>query len=331
MSRPVKTGLFLPHPGGVEASLEHALWAEAQGFDGLWCADRGDVDVLTLAAAIAARTERVRLGMAVVPVQTRTPAVLAATAATLAHLAPGRIVLGLGASSAAMVEGWHGQPWRLPLTHVRESVTLVREMLSGARSDSDGRVLRSHGYRLAHPPPQSVPIVLAGMRPRSLAVAGELGDGVAFNMTPLRALPQMLEHIAAGAAAAGKDPATLEIVSNIKVTLTDDPGPVREAFRQRWWGYYVTPIYNEFLAWCGFPEEAAAIRAAWAERDRAAVMRHLTDEIVDTLVLTGDAATCRAKVEEFVAAGVTTPVIFPVAENDTHYREICAAFAPGLG
>lgn len=328
MSLPLSTGLFLPHPGGVQASLEHARWAEAQGFDGLWAADRGDVDVLTLAGAIAAATRKVRLGFSVVPAQTRTPAVLAATAATLAALAPGRVVLGLGASSPAMVEGWHGLSWDRPLTRVRETVTLLRAMLAGEKSDFTGRTLRSHGYRLAIPPAQSVPIVLGGMRPRSMALAGELGDGVAFNMTPLRAVAPMLQHAAEGAAKSGRDPAALEVIANIKVAITDDPAAVREEFRRRWWGYYVTPVYNEFLAWSGFPAEAAAVRAAWQHRDRAGVQAALSDEMVDALVMTGDAATCRAKLEAFVEAGVTTPVIFPVTDDPSAYREICAAFVP---
>ena len=104
MAQPVRMGVTLPVPPDAQATLRLAEWAEAEGFDAVWFADTGEVDALTLSAAVALRTQRVRIGIAVVPAYTRTPAVLAATTATLAQLAPGRIVLGLGASSHLMIE-----------------------------------------------------------------------------------------------------------------------------------------------------------------------------------------------------------------------------------
>ncbi len=331
MSAPRHTALFLPHPGGVEASLAHARWADEQGFDALWCADRGDVDVLTLAGSVLAATERIRLGVAVTPVFTRTPAVLASTAMTLSRLAPQRFALGIGASSAAMVENWHGQPWRKPLTRVRETATVLRALLAGERTDFQGETVRSRGFRLQPPPLGRVPLFLAGMRPRSLELAGELGDGVAFNMTPLQAVPRMRDHIAAGAARAGRAMDDLEVVCNVKVAISDDPPAIREYFRQKWWGYYITPIYNRFLEWCGWPEQAATIRAAWQQRDREGVQAALSDDIVDALVLIGDADTCRARLREFHDAGVTTVVVHPVPEVAENFAPTCAAFRPGAG
>ncbi|NIP71935.1 MAG: LLM class flavin-dependent oxidoreductase, partial [Gammaproteobacteria bacterium] len=120
MTLPQRIALSLPVPPDVESTLNYARWAEHEGFDDVWFADGGSIDSLTLAAAVADRTEKLRIGTGVIPVFTRTPAVLAATAATLSHLAPGRFILGLGSSSHAMVEGWHGQRFEKPLTRVRE-------------------------------------------------------------------------------------------------------------------------------------------------------------------------------------------------------------------
>src|SRR5271156_4904137 len=115
MALPVRVGISLPVPPDVDATLKMAEWAEASGFDGVWFAGGGDADALTLCAAVAMRTKRVRIGVAVVPVYSRTPVVFASTLLALSHVAPNRFVLGLGASSHLMIEGWHGVPLEKPL------------------------------------------------------------------------------------------------------------------------------------------------------------------------------------------------------------------------
>ena len=97
-----------PYLASIARSVEWIQWAESIGYDDVWLPDPGGIDALTLSAVVLGATQRIRVGVAVVPAYTRTPAVLAATVATLADLAPGRFVLGLGSSSEAMIEGWHG-------------------------------------------------------------------------------------------------------------------------------------------------------------------------------------------------------------------------------
>ena len=117
----------LPVPPGVEATIAHAVWAEERGFDDVWFADSGTGDPLTLAAGVGMATKRVRIGTAIIPVFTRTPAVFAATALALHNLCDGRFLLGLGASSQTMMEGWNGVTFDKPLTRVKETATLVNE------------------------------------------------------------------------------------------------------------------------------------------------------------------------------------------------------------
>ncbi|MCB1693275.1 MAG: LLM class flavin-dependent oxidoreductase, partial [Pseudomonadales bacterium] len=113
--------MTLPDPRGVEPTIEMAKWAEAEGYDDLWFADSSGVDALTTAAAVAMSTKRCRIGTAIIPVFSRTPAVLASTSHVLHKLSGGRFILGLGSSSQTMMENWHGQKFEKPLTRVKET------------------------------------------------------------------------------------------------------------------------------------------------------------------------------------------------------------------
>lgn len=328
MAIPQRIAVSLPVPPDVTSTLSYAEWADYEGFDDVWFADGGSIDSLTLAAAVAQRTERVRIGTAVIPVYTRTPAVLAATAATLSHLAPGRFVLGLGASSHAMIEGWHGLSFEKPRTRVRETAQLVRSMLAGERSDFQGETLRSRGYTLGLPPKGEVPIHLAALRPRMLEMAGELGDGVVVNLFPAEALPRMLEHVDAGARRAGESLADREIVCRHQVVVTANKDEARATFRKHFAPYYATPVYNRFLAWCGYEGVADTIEAGWREKDRDKTTGALTDELIDRIAIIGSAAECQERVRELARGGITTHVIHCLMPDPYSVRATLETFSP---
>ena len=152
-----RMALTLPNQEGVERTLEQAQWAESEGYDDLWFADTSGIDALTTAAAVAMSTNRCRIGTAIIPVFTRTPAVLASTTSILHKISNGRFILGLGSSSHTMMENWNGQKFEKPLTRVKETAQLVRSMLTGEKTDFDGVTLSSHGYRQLPLPPGTPP------------------------------------------------------------------------------------------------------------------------------------------------------------------------------
>lgn len=309
MAIPQRIAATLPIPPGVEATIGHAVWAEERGFDDVWFADSGSGDALTLAAGVGAATERVRIGTAIIPVFTRTPPVFAATALALYHLCGGRFLLGLGSSSHAMMEGWNGVTFSKPLTRVKETALLVRQLLAGEKSAFAGETVHSHGYRQQPVPDHAVPIYIAGLRAKMLQLSGEIGDGTVLNLFPARALPAMLEQVDVGARKVGKTRADREIVCRHQVLVTDDLDAGRDHFRQSFVPYYATPVYNRFLAWCGFEEASTAIAEGWAARDRGRTARALTDELVDEIAIIGSAEACREKVRALAAGGVTTHII----------------------
>ena len=319
----------LPVPPDLAMCKRVAARAEELGYESLWIADTGaGPDAFVVAAAAAGVTSRVRLGTAVIPLYTRSPSVMAAGAASVAQLAPGRVVLGVGVSSETIVDAWGGVPFRRPLTRMRESVGVLRKMLAGERVTFEGKTIRTRNFRLVSAPPALVPIYVAALMPPMLELAGELADGVILNFFPVDALPKILEHVRTGAARAGRDPKTIEIVSRFQVIVTDDVPRARDAIRLMMGPYFATSVYNRFVAWCGFADEAAAIVAGWQAKDRGKNLAGVTDEMIDRLAIIGDATHCRRRLAEFAAAGVTTPMIHPFLIDEASLWNTFESLAP---
>jgi probable F420-dependent oxidoreductase len=320
----------LPVPPDLPACQRVAARVEALGYESIWIADTGaGPDAFVVAAAAAQVTRSIRLGTAVIPVYTRSPSVMAAGAGSVAQLAPGRFVLGIGASSETIVERWGGVPFRRPLTRMRETTQVLRSMLASERTSFDGRTVRTNGFRLVSPPPKPVPLYLAALMPPMLELAGEIADGVILNMMPVDAVPRMLEHVRRGAARAGRDASTLEVVARFQTIVTDDPAGARQAVRHMMGPYFATSVYNRFVAWCGFPEEAAAIARAWTAKDRAGNLAAVTDEMIDRIAVIGTPEQCRARLRQFADAGVTTPMVHPFLFDEGAIRTVFESLAPG--
>jgi probable F420-dependent oxidoreductase len=323
-----KLALSLPVPGDVAACLDWARRAEDLGYESIWIAETGGPDPFVLAGAVAQVTRRVRIGLAVSPVYIRTPATIAAAAGTVSQLAPGRFILGLGASSHAIVENWHGTPFVKPLTRVRETVTAVRGMLEGKKVTLDGRTLRTRGFRLLVPPAAPVPIYVGALKPAMLELAGEIGDGVAVNLFPVGAVEPTRAHIAAGARRAGKDPAGLEIVCRQQVLVTDDKAAARDIFRTVLTGYFATPVYNQYAAWYGFAEEAELIARGFQTGDRELTRKGMSDRLIDAVAIFGSLDECRERLAAYVAAGVDTTAISVLSFDPAVFRKTIEGFAP---
>ncbi len=324
-----KLAITLPAPHlGVAESLEVARRAEEEwGYDGIWLAETSGPDSFSLAAALATVTSRIEIGTAIVPVYNRTPAVLAMSAATVAALSEGRFVLGVGTSSHAIMDAWNGVPLERPLAAMRDAIAICRQALSGERTDYDGEMFRSKGFRVTPTPPSPVPIYVAALRERMLRLAGELGDGVIVNLFPRAALPQILRAFRAGRAAGGRA-GDAPVVCRHQVGITDDVGEARARVRGSFAGYFATPVYNRFLQWCGYEDEMKRIADGFAARDRDAVSAAMHDAFIDEIAILGDRDSCHEKLAAFVRDGVTTTVLSPVSRNREETLALYEAFAP---
>ncbi|MHB8577885.1 MAG: LLM class F420-dependent oxidoreductase [Dehalococcoidia bacterium] len=283
--------------------------AERDGYTDAWTMEVDGLDCLTPIAAAAAWTERLRLGTAIANVYTRTPAVLAMSAASLAELAPGRFVLGVGSSSPVIVQDWSGLPFKEPLQRVRDTTKVLRAALAGERVTADTGRLRLSGFRLSRPVAQPVPLYLAGLREGMLRLAGRLGDGVIINWLAPGDVPRVVQIAKDAAAAAGRDRDTFETVCRIFVCVTDDIEAGRMQGRRAIAAYLTTPVYEAFHIWLGRGAALRPMTEAWRAGDRRGALAAISDTVVDDLFVIGPPERCRERILEYCAAGVDTPVL----------------------
>jgi len=288
--------------------------AEARGYHTAWLGEVSGYDAIVMSTVVATHTERLVVANGVLPVQTRTPVILGMAAASLNHLAPGRFALGLGLSSKTIVEQWHGLSFSPALGQIREAVEIVRQVASGERVNHEGKFYRVKNFRLTSPPPAApVRVYLAALGPEMLELAGEIADGVLLNWIPPEAVPASITHLETGARRAGRTLDGFEIASFVRTCVTDDATAARETLARDITGYATVDVYASFFRTAGYPDEVAAVGAAWASGDRAGAVKRVSPRMLDGLGVVGDEAFCRGRIAEFAAAGLTQPVIVPFA------------------
>jgi len=305
----------------IDVNVVLAQYAEARGCGSVWVDEVRSRDALTAMAVLASATERITVGSSVVPIYSRTPAVLAMTAASLGELAPGRVVVGLGTSSQQIVERFHGVERRAPLAAMTEYVSVLRSALGGQRVEFSGEVVRVENFRLEMPsghfsPPQ---IFVAALGPAMTRLAGRIGDGVLLNVVPESYLPRVRELVAEGRAEGALAGTEARIVSDLRVGVAHDEATahsIRERQR-KYLAYYgnVHP-YNRHFERIGFPREAADLAAAWAEGSPERAVAAVSDELLDAVVVVGPPENVATRIRSFLSAGVDEAILFPCVAED---------------
>lgn len=313
-----RLGLTLPFSAAFTAEQYVALLrdAETRGFEAAWAGEVAGPDAITVLTLIASHTDRLRVATGVLPIQTRTPVLLGVTAATLDRIAPGRVILGLGASSRTIVEQWNGRRFVGSVQEMREAVTVVRAVMSGERVNVEGEHFQVRNFRLTvPPPPRPVPVFLAALGPAMLELAGEVADGVLLNWLSPETVGAALRHVATGAERARRSLDGFEVAAFIRTCVTDDPEPAHAILARDITGYATVDAYARFFRATGFGAEMEAIGSAWQSGDRAGAVRHVSRRLLDAVGVVGTAEFCRARIAEFAAAGLTMPVIAPFSPD----------------
>src|SRR6201996_1965154 len=224
----MRTATTIEASAGRDA-VDFAVEAERLGLDVCWVAEAWGADAPSPLGYLAARTERMLLGSGVMQVGTRSPVMIAQTAMTLAHLSDGRFLLGLGVSGPQVMEGLHGVPFGHPLGRMRETVEIVRRVFTGEKVTYAGRhyELPLPGVKGPKPmrvslPPVSVPVYLATLSPKMLALTGEIADGwLGTSFIPERA-DAYFEHLDAGLARADRTRAGLDVCQGAEISLVSE-------------------------------------------------------------------------------------------------------------
>ena len=302
----VRWGLTIPFAGVPLAEHEALVRrAEAAGYDDLWTGETAGPDGFTPLALAAAWTDRMRLGTGVVNPFTRGPSVLAQHAAALQDASSGRFCLGIGSSSNVIVERWNGVAFEKPLSKVREAVELLRPVLAGGRGLG--------GFKLETPPATPPPIYIAALRDRMLALGGEIGDGTFVNFLPLSGLAHVAEQIRVGERRAEKVEGCSDVVCRffcVPQSAEEGIGFARFLFA----AYGTVPVYEAFFRSLGWGDQLDPMVNAWRDGDRKLALERSPDELIREIFIFGTPEEQKARLEEFVAGGITTFVLTPLCE-----------------
>jgi len=320
----MKLGLSLGYapPGTNPADLFPLVQeAERLGFDSVWVAEAWGTDAVSVLGWLAGRTEQIKLGSAIMQIPGRTPANTAMTAATLDLLSGGRFLLGLGTSGPQVVEGWHGQPWGKPLGKTREYVEIVRAALrrdvvahegEHYRIPWDGQGTTGLGKPLKlmlRPLRAEIPIYLAALGPKNVALAAEIADG----WLPIFVAPERFDDAFGPSLAAA--PPDFEIAATASVFIGDDVSALRDALRPHvalyvgGMGAKGRNFYNSLVRRYGWEEEAEQIQELYlAGRQREAIAA-VPDELVDAVSLIGPKERIAERLEAWRETPVTTLVL----------------------
>ncbi len=306
--------------------------AEDRGYETVWVPEGGGRDSLTALATIAMKTERVRLGTGILPVYARTATNTAMGAAGMAAVSGDRFILGLGVGHRPTVEGRDGVKFRRPIARLRETIRIVRGLLSGDTVATEGWHFKIAAASLGGAaPPERVPIYIAALGPQMLELAGEMADGVLMNWTAENFIPQAVEHIKRGARMAGRDISDIDIAGYVRVAAGGDQDAVRAELRSQVARYASNTFYRNFFVETGFGDEMTEAAEALAAGDLARASEAITKEMQDQLAVVGSPEECRAALERRRDAGLQLPVVAPFAigDNKTSHINTIEALAPG--
>ncbi|HKP12162.1 MAG TPA: LLM class F420-dependent oxidoreductase [Blastocatellia bacterium] len=310
---------------GPADNLQLAQEAERLGYDSLWTAEAYGSDAVTPLVWLAAQTSRIRVGTAIMQMPARTPAMTAMTAATIDLLTGGRFLLGIGASGPQVVEGWHGVVYGKLLTRTREYVEIVRTILKreqplehhGEYYDipvQGGTGLGKPLKLIVHPLRSDIPIYLAAIGPKNVALAAEIADGwlpVFFSPKRMNVFRPSLDE-GFGRRTDGKTLDEFDIAPTVSIVLGDDVKACREQVKPHLalyiggMGARGKNFYNDLARRYGYEDAAARIQDLYLSGKRGEAMAAVPDELVDEVALCGPRERIKDQLAMWREAGVKT-------------------------
>jgi F420-dependent oxidoreductase-like protein len=340
----VKIATQLSYSGGFKHAASQVVEMEAAGLDLVWVAEAYGFDSPSLMGYLAALTERVEIGSAILPIYTRTPTLLAMTAAGIDALSDGRFHLGLGASGPQVIEGFHGVPYTAPLGRTREIIEICRDVwrreaplehhgryydlpLASGEGTGLGKALKI----IAHPVRPSIPVWVASLGERNVAMTAEVADGwIPILFIPERAREVWGAPLAAGAARRDASLGPLQVTAGGLLAIGDDDEVV--ALRQLarpgvalyvgGMGAKGKNFYNELACRYGFEEAATAIQDLYLAGKKREAEALVPDELLELTSLCGPEGYVKERVAAFKEAGVTHLQVTPIPRGDQRAADL---------
>lgn len=313
-------GLTLPLTGvPLPAHRELVRELPGLGYTDAWSAETAGTDAFTPLALTAEWAPQLRLGTAIVPIYTRGAGLLAMQAATLAEIAPGRVVLGIGTSTPTIVENWNGVEFSEPYARSRDTIRFLRSALAGDKVTHEYQTFSISRFRLERPPSPPPQLVLAALRPGMLRLAAREADGAITNWLAPSDVPKVRAELGADR----------ELVARIFVCPTEDAEAARGLGRLLISSYLTVPVYAAFHEWLGRGELLRPMHEAWAAGDRAAANAAIPDSVVDDLIVHGSLDYCRERIASYLEAGLDTPAIALLPTGDDPLTVVRGLAPPG--
>jgi len=330
----MKLSTMLMYDGDPRAAADQIAGLEHAGLDTVWVAEAYGFDSPTLMGYLAARTETVEIGAAILNVFSRTPALLAQTAAGLDNVSGGRAILGLGASGPQVIEGWHGLPYSKPIARTKEVIDVVRAAIRREVVQYDGKTitlplppedgtgLGKPLKMLTRPERSAVPLYIAGLGPKSVEGAAEYADGwLPFLYSPEGAPSVWGESLAAGQAKRPAELAPLEVVAGGMVCVGEDVKGMLD-FARPMFALYIGGMgardknfYNQLACQYGYEKEAKEIQDLYLDGKKKEAEAAVPLELLERVNLVGPASYVKERIEAFRESGVTNLQVAPASDD----------------
>lgn len=281
-------------PVGAQPSLddlvEQAIAAEDLGYDRAWFPESWGRDAVTAIATAAERTDRIGLSTNIANAYSRSPALLGQTAATLGEASDGRFRLGVGPSGPIVIENWHGMEFGNPLRRTRETVEIVKQVLSGETVEYDGVYFDLEGFRLRCDSPEPVPPVdAAGLGPKAVELAGRFADGWLAVFYTAEGVEEHLDALRRGAELSNRNPEDLRVTLSVTCAALEDGERARNLVAQHT-AFYIGGMgtfYRDNLARQGYDDLAHEIHDTWQDGEHERATRIVGNELTDQIGAAG--------------------------------------------
>ncbi|TFH24292.1 MAG: LLM class flavin-dependent oxidoreductase [Myxococcales bacterium] len=293
--------------------LRYAQIADELGYDSFWLPEAWAYEVFSLLTEIAVHTKNIKIGTGIVNVFSRSPGLLAMHAATLDEISDGRFMLGLGTSGERVVEGFHGAPFKKPLTRMRQYIGVVQTLLAGGRlSDAGADLWEFRNFKLEMTPVRDrVPIYCACLNENAIRMIGEVADGWMPTFWPYDRLDEGRRWITEGAAKSGRDPEQVVTAPFTTVIPMPDTDQAYSSARGLI-SFYIGGMgdyYKALLTRMGFGEDCEIVDRLYKEKKRDEAAAAVSEKMLNALVIAGEPGFCRDRLGDWRKAGVELPIL----------------------
>lgn len=270
--------------------------------DTVWVPETWGMENFAMLAAVSTRTNS-KIGSSIVNIYSRSPALIAMGAATIDTISNQRLTLGLGTSSVPIIQGLHGYKFEKPLQRMKETIEIIRLVLSGKKIDYSGEIFSLRGFTLLiKPPRQRIPIYIAAINQKMTELTWRVADGVIFYLRPISEMKNTISKM--------QEKRTIDVACQLITSVSEDGDLAKERVRKTL-SFYISvgEIYRKFLAENGFKKETDNIYQEYQKSGLKSNHELVTDSMLDALTVSGSPQECKRQLKRFREAGITHPII----------------------